>query len=53
MTLAGKVAPEELLANIPRLVAAYYTTQPDPENSAQRVSVRHFRTPRHFAFGQL
>ncbi len=38
MTLAGKVAPEELLANIPRLVAAYYTTQPDPENPAERVS---------------
>ena len=38
MTHAGKPAPDELLANIPRLVAAYYTTQPDPENSAQRVS---------------
>ncbi len=38
MTLAGKPAPDELLANIPRLVAAYYTVQPDPENPAQRVS---------------
>ena len=38
MTHAGKPAPDELLANIPRLVAAYYTTQPDPENPAQRVS---------------
>ena len=36
--LAGKPAPDNLLANIPRLVAAYYTTQPDPENPAQRVS---------------
>lgn len=35
---AGKPAPDELLTNIPRLVAAYYTTQPDPENPAQRVS---------------
>ena len=35
---AGKPAPDDLLANIPRLVAAYYTTQPDPENPAQRVS---------------
>ncbi len=35
---AGQAAPDELLANIPRLVAAYYTTQPDPENPAQRVS---------------
>ncbi len=36
--LAGKPAPPELLANIPRLVAAYYTVRPDPENAAQRVS---------------
>ncbi len=36
--LAGKPAPPELLANIPRLVAAYYTVAPDPENPAQRVA---------------
>ena len=36
--LAGKPAPPEILANIPRLVAAYYTAQPDPENPAQRVA---------------
>jgi len=36
--LAGQPAPPELLANIPRLVAAYYTTEPDPENDAQRVT---------------
>jgi len=36
--LAGKRAPRELLVNVPRLVAAYYTRQPDPSNPAQRVS---------------
>ena len=36
--LAGKPAPHELLVNIPRLMAAYYTHTPDVENPAQRVS---------------
>ena len=36
--LAGKPAPQEMLTNIPRLVAAYYTHQPDPGNPAQAVS---------------
>ena len=36
--LAGHPAPPELLATIPRLVAAYYTTQPDPDDAAQRVA---------------
>jgi phosphoglucomutase len=36
--LAGKRAPRELLVNVPRLVAAYYTHQPDPFNTAQQVS---------------
>lgn len=36
--LAGKPAPRRLLVNIPRLVAAYYTYQPDPENPAEQVS---------------
>ncbi len=36
--LAGKPAPPELLANIPRLVSSYYTLKPDPEQTAQRVS---------------
>jgi phosphoglucomutase len=36
--LAGKRAPRELLVNVPRLVAAYYTRQPDPSNRAQQVS---------------
>lgn len=36
--LAGKPAPQSLLTNIPRLVAHYYETQPDPAHPAQRVS---------------
>lgn len=36
--LAGKPAPRSLLVNIPRLIAAYYTYQPDPENPAEQVS---------------
>src|SRR5690606_21161758 len=37
--LAGEAAPHELLINVPRLIAAYYTVHPDPANPAQRVSV--------------
>ncbi len=36
--LAGNLAPRELLPNIPRLVSAYYTQFPDPEDPAQQVS---------------
>lgn len=36
--LAGKPAPRELLVNVPRLVSAYYTLQPDPSERGQRVS---------------
>ncbi|MGB4676460.1 MAG: phosphoglucomutase (alpha-D-glucose-1,6-bisphosphate-dependent) [Aggregatilineales bacterium] len=36
--LAGEAAPHELLINVPRLIAAYYTVHPDPANPAQRVS---------------
>ncbi len=36
--LAGKPAPYELLTNIPRLVSAYYTHQPDPQNPAHQVA---------------
>ena len=36
--LAGQPAPRDLLVNIPRLVSAYYTVQPDPLNNAERVS---------------
>lgn len=36
--LAGKPAPQELLVNVPRLVAAYYTQSPNTEDINQRVS---------------
>jgi phosphoglucomutase len=36
--LAGKVPPHTYLANIPRLVSAYYTYKPDPGHPAQRVA---------------
>jgi phosphoglucomutase len=35
--LAGKPADPSLLINVPRLVTAYYTGQPDPSVAAQRV----------------
>lgn len=36
--LAGKPAPFECLINVPRLVSAYYTRQPDPDDPTQQVS---------------
>ncbi|MBI1297466.1 alpha-D-glucose phosphate-specific phosphoglucomutase [bacterium] len=36
--LAGKPAPQELLVNVPRLVAAYYTQSPNIEDINQHVS---------------
>ena len=36
--LAGKIAPKSVLANIPRLVSAYYTHRPDVSEPGQRVS---------------
>ncbi len=36
--LAGKPAPKSLLANIPRLVTAYYANKPDVSDPAQRVA---------------
>jgi len=36
--LAGKAAPQELLTNIPLLVANYYSTVPEPANNDQSVS---------------
>jgi phosphoglucomutase len=36
--LAGKTAPASMLANIPRLVTAYYAERPDIKNPAQRVA---------------
>lgn len=34
---AGKKAPHHILADIPRLVTAYFTQQPDPENKRHQV----------------
>ena len=36
--LAGEVAPKSMLANIPRLVSAYYTHQPDVSDPTQQVA---------------
>jgi phosphoglucomutase len=36
--LAGKIAPKETLVSVPRLVSAYYTNAPDPENPRELVS---------------
>ena len=36
--LAGKPAPASMLADIPKLVSAYYTGEPDPLEAGQRVS---------------
>jgi phosphoglucomutase len=36
--LAGQPAPLELLVNVPRLVSAYYSGQPDPSVASQRVA---------------
>ena len=36
--LAGKKAPASLWINIPRLISAYYTNRPDPENPDHQVA---------------
>jgi phosphoglucomutase len=36
--LAGKPAPESILANIPRLVTDYYALEPDPAVTTQKVA---------------
>jgi len=36
--MAGKPAPESILANIPRLMTAYYACEPDSAVAAQRVA---------------
>src|ERR1700678_3793547 len=36
--LAGKVAEPSMLANVPRLVTAYFTGRPDPGVASQRVA---------------
>ena len=35
---AGKIAPPEMLINIPRLVAEYYNNRPDPGEAAHKVA---------------
>jgi len=35
---AGKLAPKEILTNIPELISNYYTKKPDASNNAQKVS---------------
>ncbi len=37
---AGKPAKASMLVNVPRLVTAYYTEQPDPSVPEQRVAFR-------------
>ena len=36
--LAGQPAPKDLLADIPKLIAAYYSERPDPTSRDQRVA---------------
>ena len=36
--LAGKTAPSNILVNIPKLITAYYSDQPDPSVVEQRVA---------------
>ncbi len=36
--LAGRPAPRDLLVNVPRLISAYYTEPPDPDQAEQRVA---------------
>jgi phosphoglucomutase len=36
--LAGKPTPASILTNIPRLISAYYTGQPDPAEPGERVA---------------
>ena len=36
--LAGKPAPRDILVNVPRLVSAYYTHRPNPDDPAERVA---------------
>jgi len=36
--LAGQIAPADMLANIPRLVSAYYNRKPDVDDPAQQVA---------------
>ena len=44
--LAGKPAPHDMLVNVPRLISAYYTREPDPSNPAEQRRLRHLGPPR-------
>ena len=53
--LAGKPAPESILANIPRLVTEYYALEPDPSVATQRVAFGtsgHRGTPAQCSFNE-
>jgi phosphoglucomutase len=53
--LAGKPAPRSILANIPRLISAYYTHKPDVSEPAQRVAFGtsgHRGTPLRNSFNE-
>jgi phosphoglucomutase len=53
--LAGKPAPESILANIPRLVTDYYALEPDPTVPAQSVAFGtsgHRGTSLHCSFNE-
>ncbi|MCB0007528.1 MAG: phosphoglucomutase, alpha-D-glucose phosphate-specific, partial [Anaerolineales bacterium] len=56
--LAGQPAPPELLTNIPRLIAAYYTEKPDAANPDEKVAFgtsghRGSSTSRNFNEGHI
>jgi phosphoglucomutase len=53
--LAGKIAAPSMLANVPRLVTAYFANQPDPKIPAQRVAFGtsgHRGSAFHHAFNE-
>ena len=47
--LAGQLAPESVLIDVPALERAYHANRPDPADPRQRVDLRHQRAPRHVA----
>ncbi len=52
---AGKPAPREQLANIPRLITSYYALRPDPDDPTQRVAFGtsgHRGSSLHHAFNE-
>src|SRR5512138_3865198 len=52
---AGRPAPRDILVDVPRLVASYYTLHPDPADAAQRVAFGtsgHRGSSLHAAFNE-